>query len=251
MFRSLRIIAFLVAALLCALTLGAGPIPPPGPNPVTWMRNFDDVFTKGKSLVETYSPGESTVLTELTAQKSKLDDLLRTVPAEPSEQVAAAIVQGRQLAEQLGAINVWSTVDDDAAAVTYAAYVPLESTPLGRGLELQLDMRKAARGVIEDVVCGEVWTLLSNNQKERLGIPVESHDHLNSTLEAIDAQARSVLSENWYPSFLDRAIKWQTYAKGMQEKAFAMVGFLEGGQFDATDARAFYYYFHYCAKPPR
>ncbi|MEU3748796.1 MULTISPECIES: hypothetical protein [Streptomyces] len=246
MFRSLRIIAAVVAALLCALILGgAAPWPPPTP---VWMRNLDDVLNRSKSLVETYRPGETAALTEL---KSKLDELLEAVPAQPSEEVTAAIVRGRQLAERMEAINVWSTLDDDAAAVTYAAVVPLENTDLETRIALQLDMRKAARGVIEDVVCGEVWTLLSNDQKERLGIPVESHDHLNSTLEAIDGQARSVLAENWYPASLDRAIKWQTYAKGMQEKAFAMVGFLEGGQIDATDTRAFYYYFHYCAKPPR
>ncbi|MFF8837738.1 hypothetical protein [Streptomyces sp. NPDC015130] len=96
MFRSLRVIAALVAALLSALVLGAGPIPPPLPNPV-WVRNIDDVLNRSKSLVETYRPGESAALTEL---KAKLDELMQAVPAQRSEEITAAIVRGRQLAEQ-------------------------------------------------------------------------------------------------------------------------------------------------------
>ncbi|MEU3688738.1 hypothetical protein [Streptomyces narbonensis] len=249
MFRSLRIIAALVAALLCVLTLGAA-VPPPPPNPA-WLRSFEEVFSRGTQLAETYRPGQTAALSELTAQKSKLDELLSAAPANPPEQVAAAVARGQLLAERLAAIDVWWTLDDDAAAVADAALVPLDDTTLATRIALRSDMRKAARGVIEDVACGEVWALLTNDQKERLGVPLESHDHLKSTLEAIEGQARSVLAERWYPPFLNRAISWHTYTPGIQKKAFEVAEFLEGGQFTSTDARAFFYYFYYCAKPPR
>ncbi|MFE1548383.1 hypothetical protein [Streptomyces sp. NPDC058718] len=250
MFRSLRIIAALVAALLCALVLGAGPIPPPVPNPA-WVRSLEEAVSRGTRLAETYRPGQTAALSELTAQKSKLDELLSAAPANPPEQAAAAIARGQLLAERLAAIDVWWTLDDDAAAVADASLVPVADTTPASRIALQADMRKVAKGVIEDVACGEVWTLLTNAQKQRLGVPLESHDHLNNTLEAIEGQARSVLSENWYPQFLNRAISWSTYAAGVQKKAFEVAEFLEGGQFTSTDGRAFSYYFHYCAKPPR
>ncbi|MFI6422249.1 hypothetical protein ACIBG6_33215 [Streptomyces sp. NPDC050842] len=250
MFRSLRIIAALVAALLCALTLGAAAVPPPPPNPV-WLRSFERVLSRGTQLADTYRPGQTATLSELAEQKSRLDELLSAVPADPPEQVAAAIARGQRLAERLAAIDVWWTLDDDAAAVADAALVPLRDTTLETQTALRSDMRKVARGVIEDVACGEVWTRLTNDQKERLNVPLESHDHLKNTQEAIEGQARSVLTEKWYPQFLNRAISWYTYAAGIHKKAFEVAEFLEGGQFTSTDGRAFYYYFHYCAKPPR
>ncbi|MFB7592173.1 hypothetical protein [Streptomyces sp. NPDC056169] len=240
MFRSLRFLAVVVAAVLCVLALGGAALPPPPvPNPVAWMRSFDDVFSRGTRLVETYRPGETTVLTELTSQKTRLDELLSAVPADPPEAVVAAVVRGQRLAVELDAINV-----------AYAAVVPVEGTPLRTWVQLQLDMRRVAKETIEDVACGEVWALLSNDQKERLGVPVEGHDHLDSALGTIGEKTRANLATSWNPEFLDRAVRWLTYAQGIQVKAFAVAEFVKGGQFTSTDALAFSYYFHYCAKPP-
>ncbi|MEU7514993.1 hypothetical protein AB0B13_23810 [Streptomyces sp. NPDC042898] len=240
MFRSLRFLAVVVAAVLCALTLGGAALPPPPlPNPVVWLRSFDDVFSRGTRLVETYRPGKTPVLTELSTQRTRLDELLSAVPADPPEEVVAAVVRGQRLAVELDAIDV-----------AHAAVVPVEGTPLLTRVQLQLDMRKVAREAIEDVACGEVWDLLSDDQKERLGVPVEVHDHLDSALGAIEEKTRSNLAANWNPEFLDRAVSWFTYAQGVRVKAFAVAEFVKGGQFTSTDVLAFSYYFRYCVKPP-
>ncbi|MFJ5140208.1 hypothetical protein [Streptomyces sp. NPDC088707] len=244
MSRLIRILVLLVATLLCTATLAtAAPLPPPVP----WMHAFGEAFDQGKRIAQTFRPSK---MAELDAQRTKLRELLQTVPANPPEEVVIALTRGRALVNQMDAIAGGSALGDDAAEVAGAAFSPPADLDGGTRRLLLADMKKAAAGAIEDVACGEVWSLLTNEQKARLNEPVDSHNHLSSVIDAINTQNRSILAKNWNVEYLNRVIGWGTFVKGVSDKAVELVRFMEGGHVTPVDTRAFYYYFHFCMKPP-
>ncbi|WP_306330267.1 hypothetical protein [Streptomyces venezuelae] len=244
MFRSFRLSALLVAAVLCLVGLTFGAPRPPDPGDL--LAGLKGALTRGERLAETYRPGE---LPRLTTERSILDDLLARVPDRPPPDVAAAAVRAQGLANLLDVLRAGSALRGDAAVVTDLALVPQAAAP-ATTRALRDDMAAAAENIIKDVACGEAWNLLSDRQKLRIGAPVESHDHLGATVEAIEGEARSVLSRNWQVTFLDRAVSWVAYGSGALEKAEAFVGFLKGGYLTPLDTRAFSYYAQYCMRPP-
>ncbi|MBP2580975.1 hypothetical protein J3A78_001453 [Streptomyces sp. PvR006] len=244
MFRLMRILVLLVATFCCTATLAAAAPPPP---PVPWMNALGEALDQGKRMTQTFRPGN---LTAMDAQKTRLRELLRTVPTNPPDEVLLALARGRALVNQMDAITEGSALGDEAAEVASASFVPPRDLDGDTRRLLLADMKKAAAGAINDVACGEVWSLLTNEQKARLDEPVDSHNHLNSLVEAIDAQYRSVLAKNWNVGYLNRVIGWGTFVQGVSDKTVELVGFMEGGHVTPVDTRAFYYYFHFCMKPP-
>ncbi|WP_328966331.1 hypothetical protein [Streptomyces sp. NBC_00239] len=247
MFRLPRLLILLVTSLVCVGALSTGCKHGSGTETAKWLTSFDDVFTRGKTLADTFRPGE---LTELGVQKTTLDELLSAAPKNRPEEVVAAVVRGEALANQMDVLRRGSTLEADAAAVTNAAVISQGSTDATTWSQLLTDMKKAAAEVIEDVACGEAWSMLSNSQKQRIGVPTESHDHVDGALEAIEGKAQSILAERWIVNSLNTAINWANYAVGIQEKASEIEGYLKGGHFTSEDTRAYYYYARFCLKPP-
>ncbi|MFD9486272.1 hypothetical protein ACFWBX_20275 [Streptomyces sp. NPDC059991] len=252
MFHLPRFLILLVASLFCAGALttgcGGGGAGESGSAVAKWLAHYQSVFPRAKNLTETH-PND---LTKLGTQKSSLDELLSTAPKDRPEEVSAAIVQGQALANQIDVIRTGSTLDADAVAVTDAAVIDSSQANIdpAKWSKLQADMNQAAADVIKDVACSEAWSLLSNSQKQRLGVATESYDHVAGTLEAVQGKAESILSDRWSISSWNKYIGWGTYAQGIYEKATAIAGFLEGGHFTSEDTRAYYYYARFCLKPP-
>ncbi|MFF3090238.1 hypothetical protein ACFVRB_35150 [Streptomyces nojiriensis] len=246
MFRLPRFLILLITALFCLGALISGCTKPP-PEPGKWLTTFNGTFTRGKRITDTYHPGQ---LTELDAQKTRLNKLLSETPKNPPQEVTDAIIRGMALANLMDALSVRSTLDDSAVAVTNAAIISQADIAPTIRSQFLTDMNKTAADIIEDVACGEVWSVLTNSQKYRLGIPTESHDHMNGALEAIEGKAHSILAERWYVDSFNKAINWAKYSMGIYEKATEIAGFLEGGYLTPVDARAYYYYARFCLKPP-
>ncbi|WP_371652869.1 MULTISPECIES: hypothetical protein [unclassified Streptomyces] len=252
MFHLPRFLILLVASLFCAGALttgcGGGGASEGGSAVAKWLAHSESVFPQAKNLIEKH-PGD---LTELGTQKRSLDELLSTAPKDRPEEVSTAIVQAQALMNQMDAIRTGLTLEDDAAKVTEDAVTDSSQANIdpAQWSKLQADMKEAAADIIKDVACSEVWSLLSNSQKQKMGEATESYDHVAGTLEAVQGKAESILSDRWSIRTWDKYIGWATYAQGAYEKATAIVGFLQGGYVTYEDTRAYYYYARFCLKPP-
>lgn len=252
MFHLPRSLILLVASLFCVGVLttgcGGGGASEGGSAVAKWLAHSESVIPQAKNLIEKH-PGD---LTELGTQKKSLDELLSTAPKDRPEEVSAAIVQGQALANQMDVIRTGLTLEDDAAKVTQDAVTDSSQANIdpAKWSKLQTDMKETAADVIKDVACSEVWSLLSNSQKQKMGEATENYDHVAGTLEAVQGKAESILSDRWSIRAWNKYISWAKYAQGVSAKAAVLIDFVKGGHFTSEDTRAYYYYGRFCLKPP-